>query len=667
MREDSEHGGQPAIRQEPAHLTYRPDIDGLRAVAVLAVIGFHAFPSYVPGGFIGVDVFFVISGFLISTLIAQQLDRERFSVAEFYGRRIRRIFPALVVVLSASLVLGALVLTTDEYQRLGRQVAGGAGFVSNFMLWSESGYFDAAAEVKPLLHLWSLGIEEQYYIVWPVLLWVAWHRRLDRLVIAIVVCASSFGFSLITIQSDASAAFYSPLTRAWELMIGSVLAFVALGSMGYTTTSVDRLSAFSRRTMTSVARWSSRPLWCNVLSLLGCALLVCGFATITQARLFPGAWALLPTAGAAFLIMAGMRAWLNRVVLANAILVWIGLISFPIYLWHWPLLTFARIIEGGVPTREIRAGAVLCSIALAWATYRWIEKPIRFKGWPLRRVGLALTVAMIVMGCAGFAVPSLDSLEWRAAAAPPITNEGDTAPSSMRDYARRTFRDCPDLMSPVGSSLGFCVQSQQSGVSTIGVIGDSHAEDLFVGLAAALPEKNVMLLVRDGLPTQSVSAFDDAFRYLLSDRDIGTVVLAAYWFGRVGALSPERGPGRQLGVTVAALVAAGKTVYISDDVPTFSFYPEKCKYARRFSQNNCLEVRGFDLQRRQGYSPALDVLERITPGVKVLRTADYFCGSSSCSMARDGKLLYRDSHHLTVNGAMYLGRRLVESYPALRE
>lgn len=667
MREDSEHGGQPAIRQEPAHLTYRPDIDGLRAVAVLAVIGFHAFPSYVPGGFIGVDIFFVISGFLISTLIAQQLDRERFSVTEFYGRRVRRIVPALVVVLSASLVLGALVLTTDEYQRLGRQVAGGAGFVSNFMLWSESGYFDAAAEVKPLLHLWSLGIEEQYYIVWPVLLWVAWHRRLDRLVIAIVVCASSFGFSLITIQGDASAAFYSPLTRAWELMIGSVLAFVALGSMGYTTTSVDRLSAFSRRTMTSVARWSSRPLWCNVLSLLGCALLVCGFATITQARLFPGAWALLPTAGAAFLIMAGMRAWLNRVVLANAILVSIGLISFPIYLWHWPLLTFARIIEGSVPTREIRAGAVLCSIVLAWATYRWIEKPIRFKGWPLRRVGLALTVAMIVMGCAGFAVPLFDVFAWRAAAAPLITNEGDTAPSSIRAYVRRTFHNCSDAELREEEKHEVCVQSQSGGARTIGVIGDSHAEDLFVGLATALPERNVILLVRDGLPIQSERAFDDAYTYVLNELDVGTVVLSAYWFGRVGSLSPERGPGRQLGETVATLVAAGKAVYVSDDVPTFSFYPEKCKYARRFSQNNCLEVREFDRQRRQSYSLALDGLERIKPGVSVLRTADYFCGSSNCSMARDGQLLYRDSHHLTVNGAMYLGKRLVETYPGLRK
>ncbi|MFA6121206.1 MAG: acyltransferase, partial [Sideroxydans sp.] len=203
------------------HPKYRADIDGLRAIAILAVVGFHAFPTWVKGGFIGVDVFFVISGFLISTIIFGSLSRDAFSFAEFYARRIKRIFPALFLVLVASFVFGWFALLADEYKQLGKHIAGGAGFVSNFVLWGESGYFDNAAETKPLLHLWSLGIEEQFYFVWPLLLWFAWKRRFNLLTIALVVAVVSFALNVFTVRSDPVAAFYSPLTRFWELMVGS--------------------------------------------------------------------------------------------------------------------------------------------------------------------------------------------------------------------------------------------------------------------------------------------------------------------------------------------------------------------------------------------------------------------------------------------------------------
>jgi len=156
---------------------YRPDVDGLRAIAVLAVVGYHAFPDLVPGGFVGVDVFFVVSGYLITGLILGSLERGRFSFAEFYARRVKRIFPALIAVLLSCGALGWFVLLPDEYRQLGKHVAAGAGFVSNFMLWREADYFDVLSDLKPLLHLWSLGIEEQFYIVWPILLYAFWRRR----------------------------------------------------------------------------------------------------------------------------------------------------------------------------------------------------------------------------------------------------------------------------------------------------------------------------------------------------------------------------------------------------------------------------------------------------------------------------------------------------------
>ena len=163
--------------QHLLHPKYRPDIDGLRAIAVLSVVGFHAFPSWVNGGFIGVDVFFVISGFLISGIIYENLDKGEFTFREFYARRIRRIFPALIVVMTACFAFGWFSLLADEYKQLGKHIAGGATFISNLLLWQESGYFDNSAETKPLLHLWSLGIEEQFYIIWPLLLWLTWKRK----------------------------------------------------------------------------------------------------------------------------------------------------------------------------------------------------------------------------------------------------------------------------------------------------------------------------------------------------------------------------------------------------------------------------------------------------------------------------------------------------------
>src|SRR4051812_22457710 len=207
---------------------YRADVDGLRAVAVLAVLAFHAFPAAVPGGFVGVDVFFVISGFLISGIILAGLEKGTFTFADFYRRRVRRIFPALVLVLAASLGIGWCVLLPDEFSQLGKHIAAGAGFVSNLALWRESGYFDSSAALKPLLHLWSLGVEEQYYLAWPLLLFLARGRAKATLWMIAAIGLGSFALNLAFVGSRPSAVFYLPPTRFWELMAGSALAFASL-------------------------------------------------------------------------------------------------------------------------------------------------------------------------------------------------------------------------------------------------------------------------------------------------------------------------------------------------------------------------------------------------------------------------------------------------------
>jgi len=367
-----------ASSPQPSHPKYRSDIDGLRAVAVLSVVGFHAFPTWLTGGFIGVDVFFVISGYLISMIIFENLARGSFSFSAFYARRIKRIFPALTIVLMTCLTFGWFVLLPDELNQLGKHVAAGAGFVSNLVLWGEAGYFDNAAETKPLLHLWSLGIEEQFYIVWPLLLWLAWKRKFNPLVLVLFIACASFILNVNGVRQNPVATFYSPLTRFWELLFGTLLAWfsnekpmVPASLKNFIANSVP--GAFftdKQREIVQILR--------NASAFSGFFLLAYGLWGIDKAVPFPGYWALLPVLATVMIIMAGPQAFLNDKVLSNKVLVWFGLISFPLYLWHWPILSFARIINSELALPGFRVLAVALSVLFAWLTMQYVERPVRF-------------------------------------------------------------------------------------------------------------------------------------------------------------------------------------------------------------------------------------------------------------------------------------------------
>src|SRR5206468_12832751 len=221
------HGAHLMGKHDPEALNYRPEIDGLRAVAVLSVIGFHAEPRIFPGGYVGVDIFFVISGFLITSIILRQLDLGTFSFLDFYARRCKRILPALIVVLAAVLAFGWMFLLPGEYEHLGRHTLAGAGFISNFVFWIESGYFDTAAGSKPLLHLWSLGVEEQFYLLWPPVLAWAWRRKSDAFNVTVGIVSVSFAINVILVSLWQAADMYFLLPiRVWELLLGGALAHV---------------------------------------------------------------------------------------------------------------------------------------------------------------------------------------------------------------------------------------------------------------------------------------------------------------------------------------------------------------------------------------------------------------------------------------------------------
>jgi peptidoglycan/LPS O-acetylase OafA/YrhL len=394
------------------HPKYRPDIDGLRALAVLAVVAFHAFPNWAKGGFIGVDIFFVISGYLISTILFENLENGTFSFSEFYSRRIKRIFPALLLVLIACFAIGWFALLADEYKQLGKHIAAGAGFISNFILWNEAGYFDNSAETKPLLHLWSLGIEEQFYIVWPLFLWFAWKSKFNLLTITIVVAVATFILNLKGVKQDMVATFYSPQTRFWELLSGSLLAWFTLYKKDAFSNIKSKIDIWLSLIVYSEKREGDGKTLANLLSFVGLCLLLYGFWRINKELSFPGKWALVPVLGAALIITAGSKAWVNRKILSNKVAVWFGLISFPLYLWHWPILSFARIVESEVPSRNIRIAAVVLSTALAWLTYKLVERPLRFGNYSKVKVTV-LVILMNIVGFLGYNNFSRDGLPFR--------------------------------------------------------------------------------------------------------------------------------------------------------------------------------------------------------------------------------------------------------------
>jgi len=387
-----------------SHPKYRPDIDGLRAVAILSVVIFHAFPSLVKGGFIGVDIFFVISGFLISTIIFESQDGGTFSFYEFYTRRIVRIFPALTVVLFFCLLFSWFSLLPDELNQLGKHVIAGVGFVSNLVLWSESGYFDNSADTKPLRHLWSLGIEEQFYIIWPLIISFWYKRHFNLLYLIYFFLVVSFFLNIWLVYQDPVATFYSPITRFWELLCGALLAWYRRYKSEFFIGTVISLKAYKIPLRFEKSDSDDQLVLLNKLSFIGAALLIIGFAVISKELNVPGYWAVLPVFGTVLIIAAGPNAWLNRKILSNKFLVWFGLISFPLYLWHWPILSFGRIVYFDNPPLKFRVFGVLTSILLAWFTMKFIESPLRFGGRnSLFKVGI-LSGVLICLGLVGIII-----------------------------------------------------------------------------------------------------------------------------------------------------------------------------------------------------------------------------------------------------------------------
>jgi peptidoglycan/LPS O-acetylase OafA/YrhL len=666
------------------HAGYRPDIDGLRAVAVLAVVFYHAFPRIVRGGYAGVDVFFVISGFLISGIILDALAAGKFSFTDFYARRIRRIFPALATVLIAALTFGWFTLFSDEYAALGKHAAGGAGFCANILSWLESGdYWATASEKQPLLHLWSLGVEEQFYLLIPALTVILFRWRSRMLTVFGALFAASFVFNLAMRLDHAAFNFYFPATRFWELFAG---VWLALSVRNYRAVSVNIASLGKRYVVKiplSAAALTGAESFRKFLSLTGAVLLAVAVFVSLGRKTYPGFGALVPVFGATFLIWAGANAPVNRVILSHKILVGIGLISYPLYLWHWVFLSFGRIINGGempVLTRFILLGL---AAAFSVITYFAIEKPLRFgKKW--RKIKVVLTwrsyrkplldvktcgliVVMLGVGVGGYRIQKSSRGMWDEQR---LMADGVIAPgwvdAAQQKYGlKNSWENCigERTLPPIQARVFIDCHSDK----TVAVIGDSHASHIFLAMARVNHENGVNTLHLKHYPDPMIfgsdAVRDSILKFLAHRQDVRKVFLATIHTDVIA--NPEVFK-RILQETIGLLSTAGKEVYVVVDNPMFNFDPKNTFRPLPFWLAALLPERHLPTIPRAEIEKQMSAYLRIMAEIKgatLLESLDIFCPQGqNLWFDENGDLLYFDSNHLSLAGGEYRVQKQLAKY-----
>lgn len=674
------------ISHKITHPKYRPDIDGLRALAVLPVVIFHAFPESLRGGYTGVDVFFVISGFLISTIIFSNIEKGSFSFFDFYSRRIRRIFPTLLTVLLSCIVAGYFLLLPEEYKQLGKHIAGSSIFVSNLVLLSESGYFDTSSISKPLLHLWSLGIEEQFYIIWPLLLAFMHKRKINLFAATLAFFFLSFFLNYKTVTINPSQDFYSPITRFWEILAGTALAWMSLHK-GHIFNKIKwsinkalfKLSGAEERNCDAVA---------HATSIAGALMLLTGYFLYTEKLAFPGVYAILPVCGAFLLIMSGPDAIFNKYVLSSRIFIWVGLISFPLYLWHWPLLSFAYIVENGFPSPLIRGGLALSAVVLSVMSYQLIENKLRFGG-NLTGKTLFLFISMVIVGIAGLSIYYTNGISGRYTQSEAEINDNRNIEKLFTESQKR----CADIF-PQWSKYtdNLCAMQKPSGENKIAIIGDSHANHLFIGMrelkandgvavfpaSCAAPFIDVSSSTKDpqalAVRKYAYKLINSAYDYVIKDNNIHEIILAhnpsCSYYDSIDIENTavtdtpviiEKGMRRSLD----KLVAAGKKVVIVKDNPELPFIPQscivrpvnisqtgnKCSFDKNIYSNNIAH---------RTYNNIVDKVIKDYPNVTSVDLSTLFCDKDKCYISKNGHILYSDIGHLNKYGSRYVAPIIAE-------
>ncbi len=623
---------------------YRADIDGLRAVAVLQVLAYHVDIHRLRGGFVGVDVFFVISGFLISSIILSDLDSSRFSLIGFYERRIRRIFPALVAMLLGTAVLAYKFCLPTEFVAFAKSLLAATFSVSNVLFLHQSGYFDAPARMKPLLHTWSLGVEEQFYVFLPLFLIVVRRVFAKRQVLMVgVVALLSFAVSVIGTFRSHDATFYLAPTRAWELLLGTLLA----------------LNVFPR---------ISSPLWRNLASLLGGVLILAAGVAFNSSTPFPGAAALLPCVGAALIIAAGTS---GTSIVGRALslrpVAFIGIISYSLYLWHWPLIVFQGangLLVKGLTPNGTKVVLILASVVIAALSWRFVEQPFRGRGFPLSRTVIfrmaSVAAAVLLFLGAGIlatgGIPSRYPVEAvKVASYLDYTNAATEAQYRVGTCfltSKNTYQDFNPAV---------CLQQDRRKPNDL-LIGDSHAAQLWYGLSSTFTDVNLMQATASGCkPTldQSRSVEPKCSRlmnYVFSDylrtHHVDLLIIAARWdHTDLGTVKQTLEWANRSGIDVLLF---GPIVQYDSELPRLLAMSIK---------SNDPEIPA--LHRVPAYATLDDDMSKLAQSERDVRYVSYFkmlCRQNSClEYAGNGVPLQSDYGHLTAVGSMLVATKLRES------
>lgn len=613
---------------------YRPDIDGLRAIAVLAVVVYHfnSFGVIAKSGFIGVDVFFVISGYLITQILLSDLDSDNW-IRRFYARRIRRIFPALILVIFTTFCIGALLLSPFEFKKLGEEIIGGSSFLSNIIYLQQTGYFDRLAGEKPLLHLWSLGIEEQFYILYPILIYLISRFRLSKTIVIGVFTLASFSYCQWISINNQNLSFYSPVSRAWELGIGGLFASLNLGKL---------------------------PKYIKHSGNFGVLLLIFSFIAIDSERSWPGPLTVLPVVASLLILADTSQFSFKNKILSNRALVYLGKISYPLYLWHWPLWVFFPYLKG-TPEKYEKIFLLVLSLLLASVTYQYLEIPIRKNG-SIRRWAPKLSVAMLITLAGGTVLALSDGFPARIGKDMSIETSRQVSlqlsPIPFQD--ERCLRNFPNE-SASKYAWWFCRTSSDK-PPTMLLLGNSFANQYYDGI-----------IKEDLFRNQSVLSIGDCAIQREPELKKGNPCAGKLWREQRDFINDLilNTPSLKY-IIVAGLKESTNSNDDQDLTDTLTFLNEQkletvvffphlkpdkpitsCidKPLRRASWD-CLVPNSFRKKMNANFTKSLNIINSEFPNVLVFDPNEAFCEAKECKFIKNGIPLLRDSApHISIEGS----------------
>lgn len=636
-----------------SNVKYQPHIDGLRAIAVMSVLIFHINSAWLPGGFIGVDVFFVISGFLITSIINREISNNTFSITNFYNKRVKRILPVYFTVAISSLLVGLILFFPDDLIELAKSAIASSAFISNYYFWSTSGYFSKAAELKPLLHTWSLAVEEQFYIFWPLLL-LAFSfimHKAAKAITVLVIFITALLISVFLSQSHPDFAYYSIFTRTYELLIGAVFSIYRL-------------------------QLQKIPKFVNYLAIL---TIFISFIFIDKSMLFPGYIAILPCISTAILLIKGHEAGQLSNLLSSKILVSIGLLSYSLYMWHWPLLAFTKYYFFDFTNLHLFVATVVIFV-VAFLSRQYIEKPVLALNWGLKKSLFNLLVVPLVI---------ILSISLTIIMANGVKERYSDKNIALFESSLPNQSPCSRVLPSNKPKQGCVFESKERPNTKVLIWGDSHANHFYemAKEIITLGPYSVEIIAFPGCPsiagvyrvnrTYSEHCFNNNSLtwQRIENREFDIVVLASNWanYARGANLGDRSNMTKSIKNSSRALYMnlekqllklenIGQQTLFLDAVPNYKIDPARChlnKYIFKLSLDCDMSASSLKLSKKE-FNSFLEKIKTRTLTVKTKSFDKYFC-TSRCSAMKDEKLYYTDNNHLSGFGSKRLAPYIHET------